>query len=115
MKRFADLSITEGVLTQMLFNTILADETQGIILVADGNALCKATRRMEDLEKVYNDYIFMTMQVLVTTESESDGGEILGQIILVHGNEEDLISDYSTTLEHVVRPVLNFIDGKQAA
>lgn len=109
MKRFADLSITEGVLMRGLLESIFADG-RSVGLRAEGEKLLGQTREIEAVEQAYRDYVFGSATLTVFGK----GPENQGVIVLVHGNEEDLISDYSVSLEPLIKPINDFIENKAA-
>lgn len=111
MNRFSDLSIAESIIVRKLIQSILA--VKGglrIRIEADGEEVIAPTRSEAAIERAYDQHVFDVAQWIVTNKN----GLGIGSLMLVHGNDEHVISDYTPNLEWIVAPINDFIDGKAA-
>lgn len=107
MKRFADLSITEGVIVDLIIARAIETDRM-ISVVVDGDVtIVGPTTDRAMIEKAYKQYIFDRADWIIRNTK----GEQTGVVVLVHGNQADLIVDYSLALEAFVAPINDFING----
>lgn len=83
-----------------LVDSILAHEDLAICVREDGGVAVKTTRdRNKILENIGDtDFTIIKIKKPINTDEEKVKYDYFGQIVLIHGNGSDVISDYSDNL-----------------
>ncbi|WP_260280275.1 hypothetical protein [Proteus terrae] len=84
-----------------LVDSILAHEDLAICVREDGGVAVKTTRDRNNILENIGDTDFTILKIKKTIKSNEEEVrfDYLGQIVLIHGNGCDVISDHSDNLE----------------